>query len=327
MDRIRARRRGATVFSNLLARGGLLSTGTPDSSCDIDQNRPRIVGPVATSDGETDWVASSERRAASRPGASTTWGGRGARIGDRSRRPRGHRCRPAQRGRSRRSSSRYAPRSPRGRSPTTSPSSARPIPNWFGIASRPIDGAVYRSATRGQPFTIQSISKPFVYGWRSRTTAATRCCGESASSRPATRSTRSDRRGVAAALNPMVNAGAIVTTGLVAGRRTPTSGSSACATFLSALRRPRPRGRRGGLRVGARHRRPQPRDRLPDARASGSLERRGRGCSTSTSASARCWSTCRDLAVMAATLANGGVNPRHRRARPEAPSTSRACSA
>ena len=34
---------------------------------------------------------------------------------------------------------------------------------------------------------------------------------------------------------------------------------------------------------------------------------------------------CRDLALMAATLANGGVQPGHRRARARAPSSSTAC--
>ena len=51
-----------------------------------------------------------------------------------------------------------------GRSPTTSPSSARPIPTGSASASSPSTAPSTTSATSHQPFTIQSISKPFVYG-------------------------------------------------------------------------------------------------------------------------------------------------------------------
>ncbi|TMA80685.1 MAG: glutaminase, partial [Deltaproteobacteria bacterium] len=36
-------------------------------------------------------------------------------------------------------------------------------PRWFGIAVATIDGHVYEVGETRQPFTIQSISKPFVY--------------------------------------------------------------------------------------------------------------------------------------------------------------------
>ena len=37
-------------------------------------------------------------------------------------------------------------------------------PRWFGIAVATIDGNVYEVGDTAQPFTIQSMSKPFVYG-------------------------------------------------------------------------------------------------------------------------------------------------------------------
>src|SRR5258708_20316391 len=37
-------------------------------------------------------------------------------------------------------------------------------PNWFGICLVTMNGAVYEIGDSRQPFTIQSISKPFVYG-------------------------------------------------------------------------------------------------------------------------------------------------------------------
>ena len=41
---------------------------------------------------------------------------------------------------------------------------AKANPNWFGIALVTAGGAVYECGDSGQLFTIQSISKPFVYG-------------------------------------------------------------------------------------------------------------------------------------------------------------------
>ena len=37
-------------------------------------------------------------------------------------------------------------------------------PRWFGISLATVDGYVYEVGDTRQPFTIQSISKPFVYG-------------------------------------------------------------------------------------------------------------------------------------------------------------------
>src|SRR5678816_334348 len=44
------------------------------------------------------------------------------------------------------------------------PELARADPNWFGICLVTADGDVYEAGDSQQHFTIQSISKPFVYG-------------------------------------------------------------------------------------------------------------------------------------------------------------------
>src|SRR5687768_15302571 len=44
------------------------------------------------------------------------------------------------------------------------PELARSKPEWFGIAIATADGQVFEVGDSGQLFTIQSISKPFVYG-------------------------------------------------------------------------------------------------------------------------------------------------------------------
>ena len=44
------------------------------------------------------------------------------------------------------------------------PELAKADPDWFGICVATVDGQVYDVGDAEQPFTIQSISKPFVYG-------------------------------------------------------------------------------------------------------------------------------------------------------------------
>ena len=44
------------------------------------------------------------------------------------------------------------------------PELAKADPDWFGISLATSDGRVYEVGDTRRPFTIQSISKPFVYG-------------------------------------------------------------------------------------------------------------------------------------------------------------------
>src|SRR5512134_2853438 len=51
-----------------------------------------------------------------------------------------------------------------GRVASYIPELATANPDWFGICVATPDGQVYEVGDTRQPFTIQSISKPFVYG-------------------------------------------------------------------------------------------------------------------------------------------------------------------
>jgi glutaminase len=188
------------------------------------------------------------------------------------------------------------------------PELAKANPEWFGIAIATVDGRVYEIGDSRQPFTIQSISKPFTYGLaledQGRDALLQRVSVEptgdafnSISLEPQT----------GRPFNPMINAGAIATASLVAGR----SAADRLARLLAVY----------GLYAG----RPLTLDEpvYASEKATGHRNRaiahllRNFGilggdpeapldlyfqqCSVSV--------TCRDLSIMAATLANGGVNP------------------
>src|SRR5437773_2057984 len=51
-----------------------------------------------------------------------------------------------------------------GKVATYIPELAKAKPDWFGICLVTSNGVVYEVGDSRQPFTIQSISKPFVYG-------------------------------------------------------------------------------------------------------------------------------------------------------------------
>src|SRR6266849_5418019 len=51
-----------------------------------------------------------------------------------------------------------------GKVATYIPELAKADPDWFGICLVTANGAIYEAGDSGQPFTIQSISKPFIYG-------------------------------------------------------------------------------------------------------------------------------------------------------------------
>jgi glutaminase len=99
------------------------------------------------------------------------------------------------------------------------PELAKANPDWFGIAVVTTNGGVYEVGDSRQPFTIQSISKPFVYGLaledHGREAVLAKVGVEptgdafnSISLDPVTGRPR----------NPMINAGAIASTGLVSGK-------------------------------------------------------------------------------------------------------------
>ena len=71
------------------------------------------------------------------------------------------------------------------------PELAKADPDWFGIAVVTADGQVFEVGDADQPFTIQSISKPFVYGLALEDHGRDAVLARSASSRRAKRSTPS----------------------------------------------------------------------------------------------------------------------------------------
>ena len=188
------------------------------------------------------------------------------------------------------------------------PELARANPDWFGICVVTTAGSVYEIGDSQVPFTIQSISKPFVYGMalEDNTRAdvlakigiePTGDAFNAISLEPETGRPR----------NPMINAGAIAAAGMIAGK-TPAirlqrilQSFSLCAGRELAIdesvyRSESETGHRNRA-IGHMLRNFNIINEAPEP----VVELYFKQCSISV--------TCRDLGVMAATLANRGVNP------------------
>jgi len=188
------------------------------------------------------------------------------------------------------------------------PELAKANPDWFGICLATSSGAIYEVGDSRQSFTIQSISKPFVYGLalehhgrmevlKKVGVEPTGDAFNSISLDPGTGRPR----------NPMINAGAIAAAGLVEGK-TPSAKWKRLVDAFSLYA-----GReldlddavyRSENETGHRNRAIGHMLRNFDILTEDPLpvvDLYFKQCSVSV--------TCRDLAVMAATLANRGVNP------------------
>jgi len=181
-------------------------------------------------------------------------------------------------------------------------------PGWFGICIATRDGFVYEVGDSRQPFTLQSVSKPFTYGLALEENGEDRVLAKigvepsgdafnAISLRPQT----------GAPLNPLINAGAIAACGLIPG----DSAEEKTARVLEALSRYAGRALDIDERVYNSESATGHRNRaigwmlrnfeiLADEPAP-TLEAYFQQCSIRV--------TGRDLALMGATLANGGVNP------------------
>src|SRR5215813_3739333 len=99
------------------------------------------------------------------------------------------------------------------------PELAKANPDWFGICLVTASGAIYEAGDSRQAFTIQSISKPFVYGLaledQGRAAVLSKVGVEPTGD--AFNSISLDP-GTGRPRNPMINAGAISTAGLIAGK-------------------------------------------------------------------------------------------------------------
>lgn len=188
------------------------------------------------------------------------------------------------------------------------PELSKADPRKFGIAIATVDGHVYEVGDTRHGFTIQSVSKPLVYGaaLEDRGTAGVmRAIGVEPSGEAF--NSISLEPGTGRPLNPMINAGAIAAAGLVAGA-TPEARLARVLGVISAYA-----GRPLGIdeAVFASERDTGHRNRaighllrnygILDGDPEPALDLYFRQCSVLLD--------CRDLALAAATLANGGVNP------------------
>ena len=195
-----------------------------------------------------------------------------------------------------------------GRLATYIPELANANPEAFGVCLVTMDGVAYTAGDTAVPFTIQSVSKPFVFATaladRGQAIVARKVGVEpsgdafnSISLHPQT----------GAPLNPMINAGAIATTGLVAGD-TPEAQwqriAASLAAFVGRAVRIDESVYRSESETGFRNRAIAwmlKNFGIIDGEPMTILENYFRQCSLLVD--------CRDLAFMAATLANGGVHP------------------
>jgi glutaminase len=195
-----------------------------------------------------------------------------------------------------------------GRVATYIPELAKADPGWFGICLATTDGRVYEVGDSRQPFTIQSISKPYTYG------LALEDIGRDAVLRKIGVEPTGDAfnsislaQDTGCPLNPMINAGAIAAVSLIAGTTMEDKLHRLLAVYSlyagrsleidrSVYESERDSGHRNRAighmlrNFGILTADPEP-----------VLDLYFRQCSILV--------TCRDLSLMAATLANGGVNP------------------
>jgi glutaminase len=171
-----------------------------------------------------------------------------------------------------------------------------------------MDGEAYSVGDSGQLFTIQSISKPFVYATALADRGAELVAGKVGvePSGDAFNSISLDPQ-TGAPINPMINAGAIATTSLVAGA-TPEMQwqriEASIARFTGRNVSVDEAVYRSESATGFRNRAIAwmlKNFGIIDGEPMASLENYFRQCSILVD--------CRDLAFMAATLANGGVHP------------------
>ncbi len=188
------------------------------------------------------------------------------------------------------------------------PELAKANPDWFSICIMTVDGQVYEVGDYEQLFTIQSISKVFVYGMALEehgrdyvlTKVGVEPTGEAFNA--IVLDERSKRP-----YNPMVNAGAIATTSLIKGSDPTERLNRMLDMFrryighdifidISVFMSERTTGHRNRamahlmLNFG-----------MIDEKIDEALDLYFQQCSLLVN--------CRDLAVMAATLANKGINP------------------
>lgn len=188
------------------------------------------------------------------------------------------------------------------------PELSKANPDDFGICLATADGRVFEAGDCNRPFTIQSISKPFTFGMAIEELGLEKvlqCVGVEPSGDAFNSIELQD--GTNRPHNPMINAGAITITALLHAQHREETLDRLLETFSTIAGRPleiddavyqseRRTGHRNRaiahllLNFGIVH-----------AEAEAALDLYFKQCSILV--------TCRDLAVMAATLSNMGCNP------------------
>lgn len=181
------------------------------------------------------------------------------------------------------------------------PELGRADPDWFGIAMCTVDGHVYEVGDTGVDFTIQSVSKPFVYGLALQERGLDEVLSRVGVEPSGNTFNAIVVDGSNRPFNPMVNAGAIVSTAMsrsedqvvgLLGRFAGRDLSIDEAVYRSE-RITGDRNRAIGYLMSSFE--------LMGDDATAAIDRYFRQCSVSV--------TCKDLAIMAGTLANRGLNP------------------
>jgi glutaminase len=188
------------------------------------------------------------------------------------------------------------------------PELARANPDWFGICVVTAAGSVYETGDTQVPFTIQSISKPFVYGMALEdNTRAEVLAKVGVEPTGDAFNAISLEPGTGRPRNPMINAGAIAVAGMIAGkspqtrlRRILDSFSIYAGRELSIDEKVYQSESDTGHRNRAIGHMLRNFDILTEP-PEPVVDLYFKQCSIAV--------TCRDLATMAATLANRGVNP------------------
>ncbi len=188
------------------------------------------------------------------------------------------------------------------------PELAKANPGWFGIALVTVDGHVYLAGDSRQHFTIQSISKPFTYALTLDTHGVDQILGK-VGVEPSGEAFNeiSLEKDTGRPFNPMINAGAIATAGLVPGDTLEERFSLLLKTYArfaghdlaldeAVYKSESDTGNRNrAISYLLRN------SNIIENRTEETLDLYFRQCSILVN--------CRDLAVMGATLANNGVNP------------------
>jgi len=188
------------------------------------------------------------------------------------------------------------------------PELLRVDPEWFGITIATVDGHVYQVGDSQQKFTIQSISKAFVYGLALEDNGLAKVA-ERVDVEPSGESFNSFsvEAHTGRPLNPMINAGAIATTAMVKGDYPEDKFRRILECFVrytghdlkidedvfQSERETGDRNRAIAYLLSSFN--------ILDNPPEANLDVYFQQCSINV--------TCRDLAVMGACLANNGVNP------------------